>query len=64
MQIILKVVRISDETEYCFLSKVSVSKKVLDASYLIAEIITQKRKSHTVGETLGASGGVMVSKLD
>ena len=34
------------------LSKVRVSEKALEASYLIAEIIAQKRKSHTVGENL------------
>lgn len=32
-----------------FVSKVSVSKKARETSYLVAEIIAQKRKSHTVG---------------
>ncbi|XP_055510562.1 zinc finger BED domain-containing protein 5-like [Leucoraja erinacea] len=35
-----------------FVSKVSVSKKAQETSYLVAEIIAQKRKSHTVGENL------------
>ena len=35
-----------------FLNKVSVGEKALEASYLVAEIIAQKRKSHTVGENL------------
>ena len=34
------------------LSKVSVSEKALKTSYLVADIIAQKRKSHTVGENL------------
>ena len=35
-----------------FKSKVSVSEKALEASYLTAKIIEQKRKSHTVGVNL------------
>ena len=35
-----------------FLSKVSVREKALEAIYLITEIITQKRKSHTAGENV------------
>ena len=35
-----------------FVSKVSVPEKALEASYLVAEIIVQKMKSHTVGENL------------
>ena len=35
-----------------FLNKVSVGEKALEASYLVAEIIAQKRKSYTVGENL------------
>ena len=34
------------------LSKVSVREKAFEANYLAAEIIAQKRKSHTVGENL------------
>lgn len=33
-------------------SKVTVSEKVHEASYLVAEINAQKMKSHTVGEKL------------
>ncbi|XP_072909831.1 zinc finger BED domain-containing protein 5-like isoform X6 [Hemitrygon akajei] len=35
-----------------FVNKVTVSKRAQEASYLVAELITQKRKSHTVGENL------------
>ena len=35
-----------------FVNKVSVSEKAQEVSYLVAEIIAQKRKSHTVGENL------------
>jgi hypothetical protein len=35
-----------------FVSKVKVSEIAQEASYLIAELIPQKRKSHTVGENL------------
>ena len=35
-----------------FVSKVSVSENAQEASYLVAELIAQKRKSHTVGENL------------
>ena len=35
-----------------FLSKFTVNEMGLEASYVIAEIIAQKRKSHTVGESL------------
>ena len=52
MQNILKAVGISDEAEYSFLSKVNVSEKALEASYLVAEIIAQNWKSHAVGENL------------
>ena len=38
--------------EQLFYSKVSVSEKALEASYLVADIIAQKRKCHTVGENL------------
>ncbi|CAI9714955.1 Hypothetical predicted protein [Octopus vulgaris] len=47
-----------------FGSKVSVSEKALEASYLVAEIIAQKRKSHTVGENLILPAGkIIVSKM-
>ncbi|CAI9717953.1 Hypothetical predicted protein [Octopus vulgaris] len=47
-----------------FMSKVSVSEKALEASYLVAEIITQKRKSHTVGEnSILPACKVIVSKM-
>jgi hypothetical protein len=35
-----------------FVSKVTVSEKAQEASYLVAELIAQKRKSHIVGENL------------
>jgi hypothetical protein len=35
-----------------FVSKVTVSEKDKEASYLVAKLIAQKRKSHTVGENL------------
>jgi hypothetical protein len=35
-----------------FVSKVPVSEKAQEANYLVAELIAQKRKSHTVGENL------------
>jgi hypothetical protein len=35
-----------------FVSKVTISEKAQEASFLVAEFITQKRKSHTVGENL------------
>ena len=35
-----------------FFSKVSVTGKSIRASYLVAESIVQKRKSHTAGENL------------
>jgi hypothetical protein len=34
------------------IQKVTVSEKGQEASYLVAELIAQKRKSHTVGENL------------
>ena len=34
------------------MSEVSVSEKALEANYLVAEIIAQKGKSHTVGDNL------------
>lgn len=34
------------------MSTVSVSENAQEASYLVAELIAQKRKSHTVGENL------------
>ena len=37
---------------HLFLSRVSVSEKALEASYLVAEIIAQKGKRHTVGENV------------
>jgi hypothetical protein len=35
-----------------FVSKLTVGEKAQEASYLVAELIAQKRKSHTVGENL------------
>jgi hypothetical protein len=35
-----------------FVRKATVSEKAQKASYLVAELNTQKRKSHTVGENL------------
>jgi hypothetical protein len=35
-----------------FFSKVAVSEKARESSYIVAELIAQKRKSHTVGENL------------
>jgi hypothetical protein len=35
-----------------FVKKVTFSEKAQEASYLVAELIAQKRKSHTVGENL------------
>jgi hypothetical protein len=35
-----------------FVSIVAVSEKVQEASYLVAELIAQKRISHTVGENI------------
>jgi hypothetical protein len=35
-----------------FVSKVTVSEKAQDASYLVAELTAQKRKSHTIGQKL------------
>jgi polyhydroxyalkanoate synthesis regulator phasin len=35
-----------------FVSKGTVSEKAQEASYLVAELIAQKRKSHTVCENL------------
>ena len=46
------------------LSNVSESEKALESSYLIAEIITQKRKSHSVGENLILPGcKIIVGKM-
>jgi hypothetical protein len=33
-----------------FVSKVTVSDKAQETSYLVAELIAQKRKSHTIGK--------------
>ena len=47
-----------------FWSKVSESEKALEASYLIAEIITKKMKSYTVGENLiFPAGKIIVGKM-
>jgi hypothetical protein len=35
-----------------FVSKVTVHEKAQEASYLVAELIAQKRKSHAVGKNL------------
>jgi hypothetical protein len=35
-----------------FISKVTAREKALEASYLVAELNAQKRKSHTVGENI------------
>jgi hypothetical protein len=35
-----------------FVSKVTVSEKAQEASYLVAELTAQKRKSYTLGENL------------
>jgi hypothetical protein len=35
-----------------FVSKVTVSEEAQEARYLVAELIAQKRKSHTVDENL------------
>jgi hypothetical protein len=35
-----------------FVSEVTASEKVQEASYLLAELIAQKRKGQTVGENL------------
>jgi hypothetical protein len=35
-----------------FVSKVTAIKKALEASYLVAELNYQERKSHAVGESL------------
>jgi hypothetical protein len=35
-----------------FVIKVTVNEKAQEASYLVAELVAQKRKSHRVGENL------------
>jgi hypothetical protein len=47
-----------------FVSKVTVSEKILEASYLVAELDAQKRKSHTGGENLTMSAcKIRVAKM-
>ena len=46
------------------LSNVNVSEKTLEASYLVAEIIAQKRKRHSVGENITLPACIIiVSKM-
>ena len=47
-----------------FVNKVSISEKAQEVSYLVAEIIAQKRKSYTVGEDLIMKAcTIIVSKM-
>jgi hypothetical protein len=47
-----------------FVSKVTVSEKALEASYLVAELVAQKRKSHTGDENLTMSAcKIRVAKM-
>jgi hypothetical protein len=42
----------SQNREKLLLSKVTISEKTQEVSYLVAELTAQKRKSHTVRENL------------
>jgi hypothetical protein len=51
-------------TSKAFVKKVTFSEKAQEASYLVAELIAQKRKRHTVGENLVMPAcKIIVSKM-
>lgn len=43
---------VSKQTESSFVSKITVNEKAQEASYVVAKLTAQKRKSHAVGENL------------
>jgi hypothetical protein len=47
-----RVLESQNKQSKAFVSKVTVSEKDYETSYLTAELIAQKRKSYTIGEDL------------